>query len=198
MDAAGTAVLILGDKGSGKTSLLRCLVERGYYPAGDDLVVVGAHPPTVWPGNRLSRRRPPAGVSGAYERRIIEVSDPGQFWHGSATIGHVVRVNLYPANPTPAMWDNGPDGLQEALRLHENLGRYIRGVATPFYWRDGVPVLSLPYLDDASCMRTRARIVSLTFGMPIRYLSARPLALLQTRFRSWGEEVTAHSLVISA
>jgi hypothetical protein len=168
---SGEAVLLLGDKGAGKTSVLSSLVARGFIPAGDDLVVLkNGNQLSVLAGNRISQQRRLGTEAGFYESKTSIDLDRNGFLQSEATIREVVRVNVHALNQQTAITSVDAARGREALRLHENLGRYIHGVPTPFLMRGGVPIISLPSLDCGCCMETRAKMIRKLLSKPVKYL----------------------------
>jgi hypothetical protein len=171
---SGGAALLLGDKGTGKTSIVMELMARGYVPAGDDLVIIKTGKMlSVLGGNRISRQRRYGKDSGFYESKCSIDLDDSRFLQGTAPVRKVFRVNVYPNNSTQLIDSNSEMTAQDALRLHENLGRYIHGLATPFLLRGGIPTRSLPSFDNSTCMITRGRIIRMLLSYPIKYLFSR-------------------------
>lgn len=173
---SGQGVLLLGDKGAGKTSILLALIERGYVPAGDDLVVVQADKKLqLRAGNRIARLR--YRTSGArhsfYESKRAMRLDTQSFLSETVPLCHVFRVNVHPMNGRATITPSPTSGLNEGLRLFENTARYIRGMSTPFLFRAGVPIDWLPSLDDPSCIRMRTRLIRRLLSSPVMYLSSR-------------------------
>ncbi|UCM88464.1 hypothetical protein [Streptomyces marincola] len=124
----GRAVLLLGDKGAGKTSTALALAMRGWVHAGDDLVVLGEMGDglAVWPGKPTAAVRDPAQPLAPKPQYALE-----PFATAPAPLAHVVRLAVHPALTTAALTPAVPLPVNERLRLHELLARYISGLPTP-------------------------------------------------------------------
>lgn len=167
---AGTAVLLLGTKGAGKTSTALALAERGWRHAGDDLVVLGEGSGkclVVWPGKPTAALRDPARPLTPKPQRDL---DP--FTTDPAPLGWVVRVAVHPSLTTASLAPALPLSVNERLRLHENLARYISGLPTPLNGVTGVPYGPVWPLDTPACARWRSRLVTQLASCRFDYLYA--------------------------
>ncbi len=169
------AVLLLGDKGSGKTATLLALTERGCVPAGDDLLVLRSGPGHL----ELLPSRRAATVRGAghgelyYEHKYRQLLDHDEFLRLPTKIDRVVRVNVHCGAAAPAVRQliRPPD--IERLRLHENLGRYISGLPTPLGLTDRATEGRVWPLDDDRCAALRNHIIELLCKAPFHVVQAR-------------------------
>jgi len=144
----GKGILILGDKGSGKTSLMLALcITQGYEMIGNDSVIIGTQEGlSVMAGSRQINVRLPVAKKlslplkeGAGSKDQIDYEIKSSFLPEelgirtselSNPISLVVRINLHSDNPE-FVATNVPSPEVEALRLSENFARYIRGIPTP-------------------------------------------------------------------
>jgi len=146
----GRSLLILGDKGSGKTSLTLALCL--YYDCqliGNDLVLIHNQGNQLFipAGTKIFDIRegvinnyfpelknyiPNQGTNNPYENKISLIPEQIGIISGQDTQGllSVIRVNLHPHNPVIKIY-KGALINQEILRLRENLARYIKGLVTP-------------------------------------------------------------------
>lgn len=165
----GQAVLLLGDKGSGKTGTAAELAARGWVHAGDDLVVIGEGPGgrlTVWPGRPVAAVRDPAAPLAPKTPVTLE-----PFASGPAPVTRVLRLAVRPGLPaavTPAV----PLTLNESLRLHELLARYISGLPTPLAGAGTVPYGPVWPVDTPALARWRSRLITLLAACGLSYLHA--------------------------
>jgi hypothetical protein len=165
----GQAVLLLGSKGAGKTSTALALATRGWTHAGDDLVVLGETNDrglTVWPGKPTAALRDPARPLAAKPQRVLE-----PFATRPAPLTWIVRLVVQPALATiltPAV----PLSVNERLRLHEMLGRYISGLPTPVGGVAGAPYGPVWPLDTPALARWRSGLLTRLTGCRFDYLYA--------------------------
>lgn len=173
----GGAVLLLGDKGSGKTNTLLSLMRRGCVPAGDDLVVVHLHASglDVLPGKRVAAVRYEPGEESAlyYESKKQEALDRHNFAEQPLPISCIVRVNVNLAASRNTIQQSDGVSFSEALRLHENMGRYISGLPTPLRVEATGPEGPIWPVDSTACTRLRAKMVERFARVPFYYLQAR-------------------------
>ena len=141
-------ILILGDKGAGKTSLLLALcLERQYQVIGNDSVLLQkGRPLSLLAGTQnidirecvidkfdnISGMEISSTSLGAYERKTrVFPEDLGLSTETKKVpVAKVVRVNIHEANSEKSVTSEIPTTI-ELLRLNENFSRYIRGVTTP-------------------------------------------------------------------
>ncbi|MFI6883345.1 hypothetical protein [Streptosporangium canum] len=166
---SGRAVLLLGAKGAGKTSTALTLAERGWTHAGDDLVVIGdsRDGPAVWPGKPTAAVRDFARPLAPKPQRALE-----PFSSGPVPLAWVVRMAVHPTLTTASLTDAAPLSVNERLRLHENLGRYISGLPTPVSGVAGVPYGPVWPLDTPPLARWRSYLISRLTGCRFDYLYA--------------------------
>lgn len=153
----GRAVLLLGAKGAGKTSTAFALAERGWTHAGDDLVVLGHDGDgqlTVWPGKPTAAVRDPARPLAPKPLRDL---DP--FATASAPVAWIIRLATHP-DLASSLTSAVPLSVNERLRWHEGLARYISGLPTPLTGVAGAPYGPVWPLDSARCARWRSDLIA--------------------------------------
>jgi hypothetical protein len=166
----GRAVLLLGAKGAGKTSTAFALAGRGWTHAGDDLVVLGERGDgtvEVWPGKPTAAVREPARPLAPKPQHVLE-----PFAAGPARLAWVVRMAVHPTLVTASLTAAGPLSVNERLRLHENLGRYISGLPTPVGGVDSVPYGPVWPLDTPALARWRSHLIGRLAACRFDYLYA--------------------------
>ncbi|MFD4577919.1 hypothetical protein ACFWNK_37150 [Streptomyces sp. NPDC058417] len=166
----GRAVVLLGAKGAGKTSTALALAERGWTHAGDDLVVLGESDDgtvAVWPGKPTAAVRDPARPLAPKPQRALE-----PFAAGPAPLARVVRVAVHPALEAASLTPAVPLSVNERLRLHEMLGRYISGLPTPLTGVRGVPYGPVWPLDTPALARWRSHLIARLADCRFDYLYA--------------------------
>jgi hypothetical protein len=165
----GQAVLLLGDKGAGKTSTALALARRGWVHAGDDLVVLGedgGRQVSVWPGKPTAAIRDPHAPLAPKP-----VQDLVPFAADAAPLGRVVRLAVHPGLPvalTPAV----PLSVNETLRLHEMLARHISGLPTPLAGVGTAPYGPVWPLDTPELARWRSHLLTRLAACRFSYLHA--------------------------
>lgn len=174
----GVGLLILGDKGSGKTNTLLALLSRECLPAGDDLVVLKLDEKSIVklrPGKRIASVRSRNNKDGKlfYEVKR-EVSLGGQnFMKYDTPLSLVVRVNVHSNCSRPNIESIGHTPTVEILRLHENLGRYISGLPTPLIINKALSFCPILPLDTNETALFRSRLVLSLINLPFFYIEAR-------------------------
>jgi hypothetical protein len=166
----GRAVLLLGTKGAGKTSTALALAGRGWVHAGDDLVVLGERDDgtvSVWPGKPSAAVRAPARPLASKPLRVLE-----PFAAGPAPLVWVVRLAVHPTLRTATLSPAVPLSVNEKLRLHELLARYISGLPTPLAGVDTVPYGPVWPLDTPALARWRTGLISRLAARRFDYLHA--------------------------
>lgn len=154
----GQAVLLLGAKGAGKTSTALALAAQGWTHAGDDVVVLGESDDgrvSVWPGKPTAAIRDPARPLAPKPQLALE-----PFATGLAPLARVVRMAVHPALDTASLTPAAPLSVNEWLRLHETLGRYISGLPTPITGVAGVPYGPVWPLDSPALARWRSHLIA--------------------------------------
>ena len=146
------AILILGDKGSGKTNVAYSLCrDFGAALVGNDLSIIGignSTAPYVHGGNAAFTFRKASlqkyfpdddfclpvneAVRQGYEEKITLSSQvlgiPA--WREKCPIKLIARVSVHSDTSEPTATSSF-NRLTESLRLHENMARYVRGQTTP-------------------------------------------------------------------
>lgn len=173
----GRGILILGDKGSGKTSLMLALcLTQGYEMIGNDSIVFGRKEELIIAtgSHQINVRLPVARKLNLpiRDKRVVdnkidyEVKFPFlpeelgiKTADRVSPLSTVVRINLHSDNPDFVV-SNIPSREVEALRLSENLSRYIRGISTPLELSDLGIRGHFPDLDTIQLTDFRNEIVN--------------------------------------
>lgn len=166
-------ILVLGDKGSGKTALSMALaMYKGYRLLANDLALLQNDRKTLSlvTGSKVMDIR--LGVilhyfpdlkkyvsnevgKNLYESKIsvtpedINVSSIT----GNFPLACIIRVNVHPFNDDIQI-ERGAKK-KEQLRLYENLSRYIKGVTTPLILAKNGPLGVFPSMDNEDLGRRR-------------------------------------------
>lgn len=205
------SVLILGDKGSGKTSLCMALgMYHDYRMVGNDLILIQDSSDdnktflNIIDGNKIfdvrtgvlttffSELVPKVGFQSgqtSYESKISfypeDLNVPLEEKH--TKMKGVVRINIHPANlqNTVTPYDISTTSPNEVLRLRENLGRYIRGQTTPLLIKDSEPKGVFPSIDTERLEQDRNVLIRRLLYSPFIYLSANNPADAATIVDSW-------------
>lgn len=173
----GRSILILGDKGSGKTLMsLTFGLQYNFGLIGSDLILADNKKGQLFfrAGNQLFDVRQAVikyylpeltkptqhTSSNPYEEKITLLPEEvgisiGQDKNGLAT---VVRVNVHPFNDKTVI-EKGARRIQEILRLRENASRYIRGIVTPLFMDDKNIEGNFPSLDTDNLVRQRDQML---------------------------------------
>lgn len=182
-------LLILGDKGAGKTSLLLSLgIDCGYKIIGNDLVLLqDGSPLTLFAGlpsidirdsivdkfQKLQDLKKPKNPElGPYERKTHVYPQDVEIMveTNPVPVCAVVRVNLHDSNPQTVCSAKIPT-TTELLRLNENFSRYIRGLTTPVEIKDGKIQGYYPSFDTKELCEMRNRMINqLLNGIPYYYV----------------------------
>lgn len=185
-------ILILGDKGVGKTSTLLWLtLENGYKMIGNDLVLLrNEEPLTLIAGShtidirdcvrskfdKLSHIKGTENqVAGSYERKTrVFPKDIGISTElNPVPLSMIIRINLHNDNTQLVCLREKLPILAELLRLNENLSRYIRGVTTPLQIKNGNITGYYPSLDTKElCEMRNIMINRLINETPFYYIFA--------------------------
>lgn len=173
------AVLILGNKGAGKTSLvLELCAKHGYKLVGNDVLIVGETNNDkkrigvhcgdgVLKPRKLTMDRFPEFASvcefdsqkSPYDAKaIIDPANIGiEVERAITPITKVVQIFLNADES--ALTISRPEMLPFRLNLHENASRYIKGAVTPLMDFSGDLIGSMPSFDRPELARKRATIL---------------------------------------
>jgi hypothetical protein len=169
---SGETVLLLGDKGAGKTTTLFALAGRGWQPVGDDLILLATNDSgELWvpAAKRVTAvRTPRPGMHGYESKSVVDI--------GSALVlpprpvALVARLSVHPG-AAALLRTGSPLRAVERLRLAENLARYITGTVTPLALTPEVCAPVYPF-DTAAAVATRAALITAIEHTGLRYLQA--------------------------
>ncbi|MGA5819926.1 hypothetical protein ACPC54_18940 [Kitasatospora sp. NPDC094028] len=166
----GQAVLLLGDKGAGKTTTALALAARGWVHAGEDLVVLAEDPDervAVWPG------KPTAAIRDLHAPLAPKPAvDLTPFAAGPASLGWIVRLAIHPVHPAASLKSALPLSVNETLRLHELLARHVSGLPTPLAGVGTVPYGPVWPLDSPALARWRSHLITRLATYRFDYLHA--------------------------
>lgn len=173
----GRSILILGDKGSGKTLMsLTFGLQHDFGLIGSDLVLADHKQGQLFlrAGNQIFDVRQAVikyylpeldqptqrQSSNPYEEKVTLLPEEigisiGQDKNGLAT---VVRVNVHPFNDKTVI-EKGARRIQEILRLRENASRYIRGVVTPLVMDNMNFEGNFPSIDTDALVKQRDQML---------------------------------------
>lgn len=182
----GRSILILGDKGSGKTILSIAFalnLEMGLI--GNDLVSVKNRQGQLFAvsGSKVLDIRK-AVLKYAFPEIIInEFGAPYEdkeafipeelgitLGDNSSGIVSVVRINLHPFN-NKTILERHARRIQEVLRLRENFGRYIKGNVTPVTLNDQAFGGFFPSLDNSGLSGKRDEVIEQLMDLNFVYAS---------------------------
>ncbi|MDZ3952328.1 hypothetical protein U0X36_05105 [Bacillus thuringiensis] len=190
--AKDTSYLILGEKGSGKTTLsFRLCDEFGLSLIGNDLVRVGYDENGelfTKEGSRWFDVRETAIKADCYMGKLADMltTKSSNSWNNKVRIlpeeysiqTHSkqskidrifnIRMNPYQNQFLACAWE----GVQRNLILHEKIGRHISGQATPFQDDYGNYLGSLPNINHVKASSIRDSIVSRMIDTGITELSS--------------------------
>ncbi len=173
-------ILILGDKGSGKTSLAIALAkERDNTLIGNDLVllrgnnhsgieIVSGSSAVDIRGTTFSRvsleqsaQLSDNGDQGIYEQKTrVSAGELGiKLQNEAVRLALVLRVNIHDRNPAFTI-ATSINKIAEPLRVFENLSRYIGGMVTPVSLLDGRISGHFPQLDTRELYKMRAEMTN--------------------------------------
>lgn len=186
----GKGILILGDKGSGKTSLMLALcLTQGYQMIGNDTIIAGGKENLVIAaGSRQINVRLPVArklnlpVERTEKNRGIDYEIKSAFLpedlgigieSGTLPLSGIVRINLHSDNPEYVMSDI-TSRETEALRLGENFSRYIHGIPTPIELTvEGIHGY-FPDLDTPALTEFRNNLINtILSNIPYYYIAGR-------------------------
>ncbi|AXG79315.1 phosphoenolpyruvate carboxykinase (ATP) [Streptomyces paludis] len=156
---SGRGVLLLGNKGAGKTSVTLALGARGWTHAGDDLTVLAENDAEllILPGKATAAVRPQDPQLWQSPKPIVGLTP---FLRVPVPLAGVIRLIVHPAVPRPLLVSATPFSANEQLRLHEALARYISGLPTPLTGPTGAPYGPVWPLDDVPLARWRTHLIA--------------------------------------
>ncbi|MFE0680623.1 hypothetical protein ACFW17_07435 [Streptomyces sp. NPDC058961] len=168
---SGRGLLMLGSKGAGKTNVTLALGERGWTHAGDDLVVLAESESTllILPGKRTAAVRPENPQLWQAPKPVVDLAP---FLSVPVPLAGAVRLTVHPAVSQPVMMPAAPFSVNEKLRLHEALARYISGLPTPLSGTTCAPYGPVWPLDSAPLARWRTHLITQLEHHPYFYLCA--------------------------
>lgn len=191
------SILILGDKGSGKTICSYALCQMyGAKLIGNDLVILGCDKEKELYLNggttNITMRKGIAAslfpeltsdilaptLSGGktdYEEKVsFYAKNAGiQTNTSKVPLKLVIRVNVHPSASANLIKGDFPKEI-EALRLHENMARHIRGQTTPVCMEKNGSISG--YYESMDCLQAqnaRNVVISSLFKLPFIYLTAQ-------------------------
>ncbi|WP_030237484.1 hypothetical protein [Streptomyces sp. NRRL S-350] len=168
----GRAVLLLGSKGTGKTTTTLALGELGWTHAGDDLVVLAEDADgtlSVLPGKPTAAVRPADPALHHLPKPIVDLAP---FADRPTPLALIVRLGVHPAAGSGRLLAATPFSVNERLRLHEMLARYISGLPTPLTGVSGTPYGPVWPIDTPDCARWRSHLLDRLERTPYLYLQA--------------------------
>ncbi|WP_328898581.1 hypothetical protein OHR86_00190 [Streptomyces sp. NBC_00441] len=168
---SGQGILLLGNKGAGKTSVGLALGARGWTHAGDDLTVLAQTGPDllILPGKPTAAVRPADPGLWQAPKPFVTLAP---FLRAPVPLAGIIRLTVHPAVPHPLITDATPFSANEQLRLHEALARYISGLPTPLTGPTGAPYGPVWPLDTSALARWRTRLITRLEQHPYSYLYA--------------------------
>lgn len=182
-------VLILGDKGRGKTSLsIQLGMQHSYRLVGNNLIVIGKDGSEVdlLAGTKSLVARVAAlkdvpalahlfvdfKGSGHEEKKSFKPEELGiEKQIGKTPISTVIRVHIHPSEPHRAIATPINDLMTERLRLFENFSRYIRGVSTPLILNNNSVEGFIPSLDSPRLSKMRSELIESILSLNFQYVS---------------------------
>lgn len=121
----------------------------------------------MWPGKQTAAIRDPGRPLAPKSERGLE-----PFATGPARLRWVVGVAVHPSLTTASLSPAKPLSVNERLRLHENLTRYISGLPTPLNGVDSTPYGPVWPLDTPACARWRSHLITALENCRFDYLYA--------------------------
>ena len=172
-DASDNAYLVLGNKGTGKTSISVELADNyGFTLLGDDLIGIGIDRDIlVYPGNRNVRVRPVVSEKDSgYEKRLVRRFRQGD--NMAKKLTQVIRINIHPANGRLVVVDaTKSDVEKERIRFRELGGQFIRGLKS--YLRVNGRCVFIPSSDTTELFEMREELIERILAeVPFRYIYA--------------------------
>lgn len=182
-------ILILGDKGRGKTSLtIQLGMQHSYRLIGNNLVIVcrdgseiGLQTGTKSLVARVAALKDVPALSnfafdfqgsGHEQKKTFKPEELGILRQtGKTPLSTVIRVHIHPSEPFAAIATPINDLVTERLRLFENLSRYIRGVSTPLILNDKSVNGFIPSLDDPLLSMMRSELIESILKLNFQYVS---------------------------
>lgn len=208
----GTGILILGDKGTGKTSVcIELGIGAGYGLVGNNVVIVkdsDKFPSLVSGTHALIIRQATLESIPSLVKVKQDLISAGETIHGRESkisltpekigikviqspseIGIVVRVNIHPGQSDAVSVTEVTDGLTERLRLFENLSRYIRGVTTPLALTESHISGYIHCFDNPILSSMRNQLIERLLKLPFYYISGNSIAAVAEKVDSMVKSV---------
>lgn len=182
-------ILVLGDKGRGKTSLtIQLGMQYSYRLIGNNLVIacrdgseinlltgtksLVARVAALKDVPALSRFTFEIQGSGHEQKKTFKPEELGILRQTDKTpLSTVIRVHIHPSEPHAAIATPINDHVTERLRLFENFSRYIRGVSTPLILNDESVSGFIPSLDEPHLSMMRSELIENMLKLNFRYVS---------------------------
>ncbi|RDG33975.1 phosphoenolpyruvate carboxykinase (ATP) [Streptomyces corynorhini] len=167
----GRGVLLLGNKGAGKTSVTLALGALGWTHAGDDLTVLAelGDELMVLPGRPTAAVRPSDPTLWQAPKPVVALTP---FARVPVPLARVFRLTVHPGVPHAQTTAATPFSANEQLRLHEALARYVSGLPTPLTGPNGTPYGPVWPLDTPALARWRSHLITRLEQHPYTYLYA--------------------------
>lgn len=208
----GIGILILGDKGTGKTSVcIELGIRAAYGLVGNNVVIVkdtAKFPSLVSGTHALVIRQATLESIPSLVKIKHDLIRVGEATHGretkitltpekigiktaqpSSEIGMVVRVNIHPNQSDPVSVTEVTDGLTERLRLFENFARYIRGVTTPLALTESHISGFIPSFDNPTLSSMRNQLIERLLKLPFYYISGNSIAAVTEKVDSMVKSI---------
>lgn len=182
-------VLILGDKGRGKTTLaIQLGIQHRYRLIGNNLVIVGRDKKEInlVTGTKSLVARVAAlkdvsaltnffidlNGSGHEQKKTFKPEELGIVRQSCCIpISTVIRVHIHPLEQHAATVTSINEPNTERLRLFENFSRYIRGVSTPLILNNSSVEGFTPSLDDSILSKMRSDLIESILKLNFQYVS---------------------------
>lgn len=169
-------VLLLGDKGAGKTSTLLGLVTTyRAFPVGDDILVLRSTSSKIelLGGKKIATVRASTHPHQFFfDTKTLLNLVPYKISKGPVPVSVVVRINVHSGN-TSAVAKTVENGLRERLRLHENTLRFVSGLATPTCLDEMTVTGPVYRIDTTSAVASRQHVIDKLLTSPYLKIQAR-------------------------